>query len=262
MEKKNWIQDAVKHKGALRKEAKREHLIEGDEKLSMADLNKLEKKGGKTAKRAVLAKTLRKFYGGGEPDEDYQILIFGEERPEPEEESEEPDYYDDYAKGGKVLDLKEVYDDLRSKVGRLQINEENKDFISCDIRDWGNWEHDYEDYERDEEDFEDDDSMILSRDSEIKMDKIVNDVKAKYPNALIRWSTSEKNYIDFQISRKMADGGMMADDMIYDIRELSDVKIDDNNRFETKLDSNELIQWAKDYSKKNNEKVYSETNSV
>jgi hypothetical protein len=76
MEKKNWIQDAVKHKGALRKEAKREHLIEGDEKLSMADLNKLEKKGGKTAKRAVLAKTLRKFYGGGEPDEDYQILIY------------------------------------------------------------------------------------------------------------------------------------------------------------------------------------------
>jgi len=103
MEKKNWIQDAVKHKGALRKEAKREHLIEGDEKLSMADLNKLEKKGGKTAKRAVLAKTLRKFYGGGEPDEDYQILIFGEERPEPEEESEEPDYYDDdYASGGKI----------------------------------------------------------------------------------------------------------------------------------------------------------------
>ena len=103
MEKKNWIQDAVKHKGALRKEAKREHLIKGDEKLSMTDLNKLEKKGGKTAKRAVLAKTLRKFYGGGEPDEDYQILIFGEERPEPEEESEEPDYYDDdYASGGKI----------------------------------------------------------------------------------------------------------------------------------------------------------------
>ena len=103
MEKKKWIQDVVKHKGALRKEAKREHLIKGDEKLSMTDLNKLEKKGGKTAKRAVLAKTLRKFYGGGEPDEDYQILIFGEERPEPEEESEEPNYYDDdYASGGKI----------------------------------------------------------------------------------------------------------------------------------------------------------------
>ena len=65
MEKKNWIQDAVKHKGALRKEAKREHLIKGDEKLSNADLHKLEKMGGKTAQRAHFAETLRNFKKGG-----------------------------------------------------------------------------------------------------------------------------------------------------------------------------------------------------
>jgi len=65
MEKKKLIKGAIKHKSSIR--------------------------------------TLRKFYGGGEPDEDYQILIFGEERPEPEEESEEPNYYDeDYASGGKI----------------------------------------------------------------------------------------------------------------------------------------------------------------
>lgn len=56
-----WIQEAVKHKGALRRTAKREGLIKGDEKLSMTDLKKLEKKGGKTAKRAHLAETLKKL---------------------------------------------------------------------------------------------------------------------------------------------------------------------------------------------------------
>jgi len=60
-ETKNWIQDAIKHKGALRKQAKKEGLIHGDEKLSMADLKKLEKEGGKTAKRAHLAETLKKI---------------------------------------------------------------------------------------------------------------------------------------------------------------------------------------------------------
>ena len=57
---KTWIQDAIKDKGALRKTAKRKGLIKGDEKLSMADIKKLEKEGGKTAKRAHLAETLVK----------------------------------------------------------------------------------------------------------------------------------------------------------------------------------------------------------
>jgi hypothetical protein len=111
------------------------------------------------------------------------------------------------AEGGKVLDLKDVYNDLRSKVGRLEIQEETKDYINCDIRDWGNWEHDYQDYERDEEDFEDDDFMILSESSGKKMQSIVEEIRNKYPTVSIKWNTSEKNYIDFNISRKMAMGG-------------------------------------------------------
>jgi hypothetical protein len=117
-----------------------------------------------------------------------------------------------FAKGGKVLDLKDVYNDLRSRVGRLQINDETDDYINCDIRDWGNWEHDYEDYERDEEDFEDDDSMILSNSSAKKMQEIIEEIRAKYPTAKIQWGTSEKNYIDFNISRKMAFGGNVWDE--------------------------------------------------
>lgn len=61
MTKDKWIQEAVKNKGALRRTAKREGLIKGDEKLSMSDIKKLEKKGGKTAKRAYLAETLKKM---------------------------------------------------------------------------------------------------------------------------------------------------------------------------------------------------------
>lgn len=59
---KRWIQDALSgDKGALRKTAKRKGLIKGDEKLSKSDLRKLEKMGGKTAKRARLAETLIDF---------------------------------------------------------------------------------------------------------------------------------------------------------------------------------------------------------
>lgn len=65
MANKKWIQEATKNKGALRKKAAKQGLIKGDEKLSMADLNKLEKEGGKTAKQASLAKTLRTFADGG-----------------------------------------------------------------------------------------------------------------------------------------------------------------------------------------------------
>jgi len=101
MANKKWIQGAIKHEGALRKTAKKQHLIKGDEKLSMADLKKLEQEGGKTAKRAHLAETLRKFYNGGEPHEDDNTTLVFIEREELEEESEEP-YEDEYAAGGKV----------------------------------------------------------------------------------------------------------------------------------------------------------------
>ena len=69
MAKEKWIQDAIKKRGALRRKAKQEHLIKGEEKLSMADLKKLEKEGGKTAKRARLAETLRKFEKGGQAED-------------------------------------------------------------------------------------------------------------------------------------------------------------------------------------------------
>ena len=60
--KSRWIQDALTgNKGALRRTAKRKGLIKGDEKLSKSDLNKLEKMGGKTARRARLAETLIDF---------------------------------------------------------------------------------------------------------------------------------------------------------------------------------------------------------
>jgi hypothetical protein len=75
--KDKWIQDALSGDGAgaLRKTAKRKGLLKGDENLSMTDLKKLQKMGGKTAKRAHLAETLRKFDEGGDVDEDYKIVV-------------------------------------------------------------------------------------------------------------------------------------------------------------------------------------------
>jgi hypothetical protein len=65
--KVKWIQDALdgNTKGALRATAKRKGLLRGDENLSKTDLKKLQKMGGKTAKRAHLAETLSKFENGG-----------------------------------------------------------------------------------------------------------------------------------------------------------------------------------------------------
>ncbi len=67
VKRKKWIQDALSgdNKGELRKKAKRKGLLRGDENLSMTDLKKLQKMGGKTAKQAHLAETLRKFKRGG-----------------------------------------------------------------------------------------------------------------------------------------------------------------------------------------------------
>jgi hypothetical protein len=70
--KTKWIQEAIQKPGALRETAKRKGLIEGEEKLSKADLKKLEKVGGKTGQRARLAATLKglgkkkKMVKGGE----------------------------------------------------------------------------------------------------------------------------------------------------------------------------------------------------
>ena len=57
--KKNWIAQAVKHPGALHKTAEKKGLAKKGEPLSQTDLDKLEAMGGKTAKRARLARTLK-----------------------------------------------------------------------------------------------------------------------------------------------------------------------------------------------------------
>ena len=53
----NWIQGAIKRPGALH----RELGVSQGEKIPMKKLNAAEQKGGKMAKQAALAKTLRGF---------------------------------------------------------------------------------------------------------------------------------------------------------------------------------------------------------
>ncbi|WP_104656546.1 hypothetical protein [Ralstonia insidiosa] len=56
-EKKKWIADAVKNKGALRKELG----VKKGEDIPEKKLDAAAKKGGKEGERARLAKTLRKM---------------------------------------------------------------------------------------------------------------------------------------------------------------------------------------------------------
>ncbi len=59
VEKKKWIQSAIKHPGALRKAL---HVKEG-EKIPTSKLKKAEhSKNPTTKKRAVLAETLKKMH--------------------------------------------------------------------------------------------------------------------------------------------------------------------------------------------------------
>jgi len=55
---KHWIQDAIKHKGALHKEL---HVPEG-KKIPAKKLAAAAKKGGKEGQRASLAETLKKMH--------------------------------------------------------------------------------------------------------------------------------------------------------------------------------------------------------
>lgn len=55
---KHWIQDAIKHKGALHKEL---HVPEG-KKIPAKKLAAAAKKGGKEGQRARLAETLKKMH--------------------------------------------------------------------------------------------------------------------------------------------------------------------------------------------------------
>lgn len=56
---KVWISKAIKHPGELHKELG----VKAGHKISVKKLDQAEKKGGKIAKRAILAKTLRSLNG-------------------------------------------------------------------------------------------------------------------------------------------------------------------------------------------------------
>jgi len=63
---KNWVQGAVKRPGALRAKATKAGLLKKGEKLSKADLNKLEKRAEKrgdtrTERQVNLARTFKKM---------------------------------------------------------------------------------------------------------------------------------------------------------------------------------------------------------
>ncbi len=59
--KENWIQEAIKNKGALRRQAMAEGAITRSGTISVGWLREKAKEGGVTGRRARLALTLRKL---------------------------------------------------------------------------------------------------------------------------------------------------------------------------------------------------------
>jgi len=117
---KKWIQGALSGKeGTLRKTAMRKGLLKDkDDTLSKSDLHKLEKMGGKTAKRAYLAETLSKFDDGGE--------------------AKDENYYHELWKTNGVFD-----DIINGIVSEIQSNpDEDKSVIASDIIDSENFHGD------------------------------------------------------------------------------------------------------------------------
>lgn len=61
--KRDWIAGAIKKPGSLRATAKRDGMVKGKQKLSQADIDKLEhSKSATTRRRAELAHTLLGFH--------------------------------------------------------------------------------------------------------------------------------------------------------------------------------------------------------
>ena len=99
------------------------------------------------------------------------------------------------------LKLSEVYYALKSLVKPgMRLDQSEDDEIQCSIRHWGRWDSDF-DSDREEEDYEDDDYEVLSDASDQALNKIVSEIKEKFPQVDIDWGTSEKNWIDFTITR-------------------------------------------------------------
>lgn len=113
--------------------------------------------------------------------------------------------FNEYLNEEKIPDiLLKAFQDLSYYIGGLEMleKESNKKSVIAQIRDWGNWEHDYEDYERDEDDYEDDDFMILSSFSRKKLVEIIKKVLAENKKVKITYQTGEKNWIYFNITKK------------------------------------------------------------
>lgn len=94
--------------------------------------------------------------------------------------------------------------EIKSEMNRLfnssfVVSEETEDSLNCSCRHWGDWELP-EDADEDEEDY---DYEVLTQGSNDKLVRTMTTLKADYPDFEFDDNFSEKNYIDFQIDRRI-----------------------------------------------------------
>jgi hypothetical protein len=73
---------------------------------------------------------------------------------------------------------------------------------SFEVRNWGGWQIPV-DAELEDGDEQDYDWEELDDEWGAKMQKIVDEIQAKYPNVKVRWTTEEKNYISVEANSRM-----------------------------------------------------------
>ena len=107
-----------------------------------------------------------------------------------------------------VAPMQQIKDDLTSfgrSIGGFNTVEIHNNTVTADIRDLGNWIHDEEAHYDDEDDSwqEDDDAMIWAPGQyKLYMEKFKKwaETKAWFKKAKLGISTSEKNWVEFEIS--------------------------------------------------------------
>jgi hypothetical protein len=106
--------------------------------------------------------------------------------------------FENFINEAKEINLDAVYQDLKRKIGSdLKIEDESKTEISAEIRYWGDWESDPQ-----EEEEEDDDQEILTSNSRKQLNKIISELEKEHKKVKFSWTTGEKNWIYFTISKK------------------------------------------------------------
>jgi len=96
--------------------------------------------------------------------------------------------------------MEEIKDIINRKFD-IRVHELNSTCLIADCRNWGQWQFP-EDMDCDDGEDEDCDYEELTEESSRELEEFFNILRKDYPEYSCTYNTSEKNYIDFQVTPK------------------------------------------------------------